>query len=241
MPEVPTPGVNGQVVSSPALQASRSMLSLAPAAKTLGWFWSTATAGSFCLFWEKGLVGLPTDTRVSPPWVAEATAGLTNPATKASSPPTMTCRPNRMAPLPRGPAGPTDVPATPQENATLAVTVTPCASRQGPDRASRYYLSSRTLPAPRGFSWSTRLKSGAPAPWLALLGQRRGQRSTLRYLRLPQRRTRPNLRWLTRTPGFRPPQTTDLTVDRVLRGWTSLEQPIKMPRHGPGLVRTCAV
>src|SRR5215213_1943756 len=106
MPETPTPGVNGQVVSSPALQASRSMLSLAPAAKTLGWFWSTATAGSFCLFWEKGLVGLPTDTRVSPPWVAEATAGLTNPATKATNPATMTCRPNRMAPLPRGPAGP---------------------------------------------------------------------------------------------------------------------------------------
>src|SRR5512133_1416120 len=101
MPEVPTPGVNGQVVSSPALQASMSMLSLAPAAKMLGWAWSTATAGSFCLFWEKGLAGLPIDTRVSPPWVAEAATGMTTAATKATNPATMTCRPNRMAPLPR--------------------------------------------------------------------------------------------------------------------------------------------
>src|SRR5215217_6006044 len=98
MPEVPTPGVNGQVVSSPALHASMSISSLAPAAKMLGWAWSTATAGSFCLFWENGLVGLPTETRVSPPWVAEATAGMTNPATKATNPATMMCRPNRMAP-----------------------------------------------------------------------------------------------------------------------------------------------
>src|SRR5512132_1229171 len=98
MPEVPTQGRNGQVVSSPALHASRSISSLAPAAKTLGWAWSTATAGSFCLFWAKGLVGLPTVTRVSPPWVAEATAGMTSAATKATNPAAMTCRPNRMAP-----------------------------------------------------------------------------------------------------------------------------------------------
>src|SRR5829696_9073512 len=152
MPETPTPGVNGQVVSSPALHASRSMLSLAPAAKTLGWFWSTATAGSFCLFWENGLVGLPTDTSVSPPWVAEATAGLTNPATKASSPATMTCRPNRMAPLLRGPAGPTDVPAThpkttPQRPSQLRRAPPQGRHRceaKGPCRQSLGHLSTRS-------------------------------------------------------------------------------------------------
>src|SRR5215216_2415441 len=112
MPEVPTPGVNGQVVSSPALHASMSISSLAPAARMLGWAWSTATAGSFCLFWENGLVGLPTDTRVSPPWVAEATTGMTRAATKATNPATKMCRPERMAPSFGGPAGPTDVPAS---------------------------------------------------------------------------------------------------------------------------------
>ena len=35
-PETPTPPVNGQVLSGPALQASMSMLSLAPAARTFG-------------------------------------------------------------------------------------------------------------------------------------------------------------------------------------------------------------
>src|SRR5215212_11479151 len=115
MPETPTPGVNGQVVSSPALHASMSISSLAPAAKMLGWAWSTATAGSFCLFWENGLVGLPTDTRVSPPWVAEATTGMTRAATKATNPATMTCRPNRMAPLLRGPAGPPMCPPHPKK------------------------------------------------------------------------------------------------------------------------------
>ena len=35
MPETPTPLVNGQVVSFPALQASMSMLSFAPDARTL--------------------------------------------------------------------------------------------------------------------------------------------------------------------------------------------------------------
>jgi hypothetical protein len=42
-----------------------SMLSLEPAASTLGWLASIATAGSFCLFWEKGVDGLPTVTSVS--------------------------------------------------------------------------------------------------------------------------------------------------------------------------------
>ena len=36
MPDTPTPSVKGQVVGSPALQASMSMLSLAPAARMLG-------------------------------------------------------------------------------------------------------------------------------------------------------------------------------------------------------------
>src|SRR5881397_34356 len=64
-PDVPMPGVNGHVVSFPALHASRSMLSLAPAARMFGWFASIATAGSFCLFCENGVLGLPTLTRVS--------------------------------------------------------------------------------------------------------------------------------------------------------------------------------
>src|SRR5437660_11451475 len=71
MPDVPTPGVNGQVVGSPALQASKSISSFAPAARTLGLWASTARAGSFCLFAENGDAGLPMDTRVSP---AAATA-----------------------------------------------------------------------------------------------------------------------------------------------------------------------
>ena len=44
-----------------------SMLSFEPAATTVGWFASIATAGSFCLFLENGPAGLPTVTSVSPP------------------------------------------------------------------------------------------------------------------------------------------------------------------------------
>src|SRR5439155_18504433 len=65
MPEVPTPAVNGQLVGSPALQASTSISSFDPAATTEGSCASIATAGSFCLFWAKGLGGLPTETSVS--------------------------------------------------------------------------------------------------------------------------------------------------------------------------------
>lgn len=43
-----------------------SMLSLTPAAMTFGWFASIAIAGSFCLFCENGVSGLPTVTSVSP-------------------------------------------------------------------------------------------------------------------------------------------------------------------------------
>ena len=81
-PEVPTPGVNGQVVGSPALQASRSMLSLAPAATTFGCAASMASAGSFCLFCENTLSLLPTLTSVSPPAWADDVVGTasTSPA-----------------------------------------------------------------------------------------------------------------------------------------------------------------
>ena len=65
MPDTPTPGVKGQSVGSPAAQDSSSISSLDPAATTSGWPASIATAGSFCLFWENGVGGLPTETRVS--------------------------------------------------------------------------------------------------------------------------------------------------------------------------------
>src|SRR5689334_4565374 len=58
MPEVPTPAVNGQVVGSPALHASTSISSLAPAARMLGLLASTASPGSFCLFCANVVGGL---------------------------------------------------------------------------------------------------------------------------------------------------------------------------------------
>src|SRR3954468_23503794 len=64
-PETPTPPGNGHVVSSPALQASSSISSLEPATRMFGRLASTASAGSFCLFSENGVGGLPTDTCVS--------------------------------------------------------------------------------------------------------------------------------------------------------------------------------
>src|SRR5687768_3702065 len=79
-PETPTPGVNGQVRSSPALQASRSMLSLAPAARIDGFTGLTARPGSFCLFWEKSVSLLPTVTSVEPPGVSGA--AVANPWTR---------------------------------------------------------------------------------------------------------------------------------------------------------------
>src|SRR3954452_23137696 len=76
MPETPTSSVNGHVSSAPALHASMSMLSFAPAATMLGCIGSTATAGSFCLFAENGDGGLPTLTSVSPPDWADARTAL---------------------------------------------------------------------------------------------------------------------------------------------------------------------
>ena len=47
------------------LQPSISMLSFAPDASTFGCSTSTLSAGSFCLFCENGVGGLPTLTRTS--------------------------------------------------------------------------------------------------------------------------------------------------------------------------------
>src|SRR5258707_4392288 len=74
MPEPPIPAVKGHVVSSPALHASSSMLSLAPAARMLVACASIATAGSFCLFCEKGVGGLPDVTIESVPAAKTGTA-----------------------------------------------------------------------------------------------------------------------------------------------------------------------
>ncbi len=88
---MPTPGVNGQVRSSPALHASKSMLSLAPTARMsvcTGW---TASPGSFCLFCENGESLLPTVTSVDPP-------GVTGTAT--ADPASRTIEPNAAAMAP---------------------------------------------------------------------------------------------------------------------------------------------
>src|SRR5262249_59934048 len=77
--------VNGQVDGSPAAHASMSMLSFEPATITFGLLGSIAMAGSFCLFCENGVVGLPTVTSVSPPGWATATAAPETTATVASS------------------------------------------------------------------------------------------------------------------------------------------------------------
>src|SRR5579859_2464074 len=70
MPDTPMPGVNGHDVSLPALQASSSISSLEPAARIVGLFALTAIAGSFCLFCENGVGGLPLLTSTSPPTAA---------------------------------------------------------------------------------------------------------------------------------------------------------------------------
>ena len=65
MPVTPTPGVKGQVLSLPALQFSRSMLSLAPATRRFSCRGLMATAGSFCLLPLKKSSTEPTVTSVS--------------------------------------------------------------------------------------------------------------------------------------------------------------------------------
>src|SRR5436190_17489904 len=96
MPDPPTPSVNGHVLSVPALQASMSMLSLEPAARMFGWLASTATAGSFCLFCENGVTGLPTVTNASVDAALTGTAGNTSTAAIAA-------RNNRETRLIQGP------------------------------------------------------------------------------------------------------------------------------------------
>jgi hypothetical protein len=61
-----------------------SILSLAPAASTVGCLASIATAGSFCLFCENGDVGLPTVTRVSGLSANAGPAGNTTTAATAA-------------------------------------------------------------------------------------------------------------------------------------------------------------
>src|SRR5437764_1470507 len=53
IPAVPTPSVKGQLVGSPALQASMSTLPLTPAARMFGCIGSMATNGSSTLLWLK--------------------------------------------------------------------------------------------------------------------------------------------------------------------------------------------
>src|SRR2546427_10664526 len=64
MPDTPTPCVNGQLLP---LQPCSSISSLLPATSTPGAWASTAMAGSFCLFCEKGVGGLPLVTFASLP------------------------------------------------------------------------------------------------------------------------------------------------------------------------------
>src|SRR5215218_2289137 len=99
-PEPPTPSVNGQSVSGPALQASMSMLSLAPATTTSGWFASIATAGSFCLFCENGLGGLPFETRVSPRSCTAKAGRATSAAHNTASPAAPKSTFRRIVPFP---------------------------------------------------------------------------------------------------------------------------------------------
>src|SRR6266542_2798999 len=97
MPERPTPAVNGHEVGSPALQASRSISSFEPAARTVVSCASIAMDGSFCLFWAKGLGGLPTDTRVSLP---RAVAEIPGSSMEASNEIVAARKARRFQPIP---------------------------------------------------------------------------------------------------------------------------------------------
>src|ERR671933_2799588 len=85
MPDTPTPGVNGHVLSVRLLQDSRSISSFTPAATMFGAIGLIATAGSFCLFCGNGDAGLPTVTSVSPPWVASAAGTKSTAAATATA------------------------------------------------------------------------------------------------------------------------------------------------------------
>src|SRR6266568_1039543 len=77
-----------------------STSSLAPATTLFG---SIATAGSFCLFCENGVVGLPTVTRVSLTDAATATAAPDSTTATAAT----AARTDRGLPIvPPGPRGP---------------------------------------------------------------------------------------------------------------------------------------
>ena len=90
-----------------------SMLSLAPWTRTAGLFSLTATAGSFCLFCEKGVWGLPTEMSVD----VSAAAGTAN--TNADRTLVANARPIRLMapPFSRGRAGASD----PQSSGTLSI------------------------------------------------------------------------------------------------------------------------
>ena len=66
-----------------------SMFSFAPATSTFVWFASIASAGSFCLFSENGVAGLPTVTSASPEPFGAAPAIVANPRIVATGPSVM--------------------------------------------------------------------------------------------------------------------------------------------------------
>src|SRR3954447_25730357 len=108
MPDVPTPPVNGHVLSSRLLHASRSRSSFAPAATIDGAIGLTATAGSFCLFCAKVVGGLAFVTSVSEKYgvaAARPDATAKTVATAAAAPITfLMVLPFRL--LPREASGP---------------------------------------------------------------------------------------------------------------------------------------
>src|SRR3954451_10808367 len=141
------PGVNGHVVGSPAAQVSMSMLSFEPAASTSGCFWSTATAGSFCLFCENGPVGLPTVTSDSP-WAraGAATTRLARTATPAARDlliraPLGRYGSRRGSPIPAAPSSQ----ASPIADRPKAYPAPPCDRRRPILLAAR--LAARAAPA----------------------------------------------------------------------------------------------
>src|SRR5213592_2480541 len=85
MPETLIRVVNGQVLSSRLLHASRSISSFTPAAAIDGAIGLTATAGSFCLFCANVVVGLAFVTSVSDPYGVAAASPATTPTARATA------------------------------------------------------------------------------------------------------------------------------------------------------------